>query len=319
MKTINRITWYAIAGLVLLLLPAGVSAAAPAPEYTTTYTITVHEDGSAIWQIEYRTALESDADVAGFEAYTHDLPSVYLPQVQDLMQRSAAQASAAASRPMQVSNVCGSAVIQLSPTGKFGVVIYTFTWEDFSQTREGLEIGDAFSGGMYLAKDSTLIISYPESYTIISVDPTADQQRDTLTWYGQRSFAPGEPRIVLAKNALPVIPAVLIIVILIVLISAGAVFLSRRKVGIAVAGPEQEEPDEPVTALSADELKSVDDRILRFLSDKGGEQYQSDIVKILGLPRSTVSASLNNLHKAGMIVKVRKGRENLIRLVKKDG
>jgi uncharacterized membrane protein len=33
------------------------------------------------------------------------------------------------------------------------------------------------------------------------------------------------------------------------------------------------------------------------------------------MPKSTVSSTLNDLHRRGMIQKVRKGRENLIRLV----
>lgn len=301
---------FVLAVLLLIVLPGVVSAAAPAPEYTTTYTITVEDGGSAIWQIEYRTPLETDTDLAGFEAYTRDLSGVYVPQVQDLMQRSATQASVAATRPMRISNVTGNAVIQLSPTGKFGVVVYTFTWEGFAKTDGGLAIGDAFSGGLYLAKDSTLVIRYPEGYSIVSVDPAADQQRDSLTWYGQRSFAPGEPRVILEKNPFPLIPVVLgIFLVLIVL--AGFVFYRARK-----PGHEVEEPDEPAAVLTADEQKSVEDRILRLLDANGGEQFQSDIVRTLGLPRSTVSASLNSLHKKGVIVKVRKGRENLIRLVK---
>jgi uncharacterized membrane protein len=312
MNNRTRNAGFILAVLLLITLPAVVSAAAPAPEYTTTYTITVKDDGSAIWQIEYRTPLESDADLAGFETYTRDLSGVYEPQVQDLMQRSATQASVAASRSMKISNVTGSAVTQLSPTGKFGIVVYTFTWEGFAKTGGGLTIGDAFFGGLYLAKDSTLIIHYPDGYSIVSVDPAADQQRNNLMWYGQRSFAPGEPRIILSKKAFPIIP--LVAGIIIVLLVLGAVIFYRTK----KQETEPEEPDEPEPLLTADEQKSVEDRILRFLAANGGEQYQSDIVKILGLPRSTVSASLNSLHKNGRIVKVRKGRENLIRLVKNE-
>jgi hypothetical protein len=301
-----------LAVLLLIALPAVVSAAAPTPEYTTTYTIAVKEDGSAIWQIEYRTPLESDADLAGFETYTRDLSEVYQPQVQDLMQRSATQASVAASRPMKISNLAGSAVIQLSPTGKFGVVVYTFTWEGFAKTDGGLTIGDAFSGGLYLAKDSTLILRYPEGYSIVRVDPSADQQRDSLIWYGQRSFAPGEPRVILERNTFPLIPVALGIFIVLLVIIVFIVYRIRKPL------PDMEEPDEPALVMSADEQKSVEDRILRLLVANSGEQFQSDIVRTLGLPRSTVSASLNSLHKKGVIVKVRKGRENLIRLVKTE-
>jgi uncharacterized membrane protein len=51
-----------------------------------------------------------------------------------------------------------------------------------------------------------------------------------------------------------------------------------------------------------------------MLLTSGGEMYQSDIVKNLGLPKSTVSTALNDLHAKKIILKVKKGRENLIRL-----
>jgi hypothetical protein len=312
MNTTIRNVRYALAILLLIALPAVVSAAAPAQEYTTTYTITVMDDGSATWQIEYRTPLESDSDVAGFDAYTRDLTSVYLPQVQDLMQRSATQASVAVSRPMKISDATGSAVVQISPTGKFGVVVYSFNWDGFAKTNNGLDIGDAFSGGLYLAKDSTLIIQYPDGYSVMSVDPSADQQRDSLIWYGQQSFAPGEPRVVLEREAapFPLIPLVFGIIIVLIVVAGFFFFRSRNQI------PETEEPNEPVVVLTADEQRSVEERIMQYLLTNGGEQYQSEIVRNLGLPRSTVSASLNGLHQKGLIVKVRKGRENLIRLVK---
>ena len=145
--------------------------AAAVPAYTTTYTITVQEDGSALWQIEYRTLLATDSDLAAFETYTRDLPSVYLPQVQDLMQRSAAQASVAASRPMAISNVTGNAVVQTSPTGRYGVVVYSFTWSAFAEPDGDLAIGDAFAGGLYLARDNTLILRYPTGWTVSRAEP----------------------------------------------------------------------------------------------------------------------------------------------------
>jgi DNA-binding transcriptional ArsR family regulator len=314
MNNTTRYIRFTMTVCLILALAYSVSAAAPAPEYTTTYTITVMDDGTALWQVEYRTPLESDADVAGFEEYTRDLPGIYLPQVQDLMQRSAAQAAVGASRPMRVSNVSGDAIVQLSPTGKYGVVIYSFSWEGFAEeTGTGLAIGDAFAGGLYLAKDSTLIIRYPDSFAVLSVDPSADQQRDNLIWYGQRSFAAGEPRVVLEKaDAIPVIPITAGTIALILIIAVFVVFRRWR------AGFTDDDAKEPLPALSAEEEKSVEDRIVRFLAANGAEQFQSDIVRLLGLPRSTVSASLNSLHQKGIIIKVRKGRENLIRLVKTE-
>ena len=82
------------------------------------------------------------------------------------MQRSAAQAAAATSRPMEITDFAGDAVIQTTPTGRYGVVYFSFNWKNFAKTVPDLAIGDAFAGGLYLAKDNTLVIRYPSGYSV---------------------------------------------------------------------------------------------------------------------------------------------------------
>jgi uncharacterized membrane protein len=305
---------------LLLCALAGASAAETGPASATTYSITVREDGTALWQLEYRTPLVSDSDLMAFENYTRDLPSVYLPQVQDLMQHSAAQAAVAASRPMAISNVTGTAVVQTTPTGRYGVVLYSFGWSGFAQPGDSLVIGDAFAGGLYLAKDHALIIRYPAGWHVARAEPAPDQQRDGLIWYGLRSFSPGEPRVVLEKSAFPLVPVTAIIVLLIL---AGAALIGYRRKSrrdgsgqeSGEGGSEPKEQEEPAGTLSDAEQAGLEERIRTLLADAGGELYQSEIVKTLGIPKSTVSAALNALHRKGCIRKIKKGRENLIRLV----
>lgn len=304
----------AIAVIFLLCILTVVSAAPAPSDYTTTYTITLHEDGSALWIVEYRTPLATDEDMEFFENYSADLNAVYLPQLEDLMQRSAAQAAAGTSRQMETGNFSGTAVIQTSPTGKFGVVTYSFSWTNFSVSDGSLTAGDAFAGGMYLEKDTTLIIRYPQGYTVTDAEPVPDQQTgDGLAWYGLRSFDPGEPRVVLEKQTFPVLP-VIVGVLVIILALAGFMVYRKRKQQ-PVPDNLQETPDEPVPPLSAADQLTLEERIVQLIRANGGEQYQSEIVKILGMPKSTVSSTLNDLHQRGVIQKIRKGRENLIRLV----
>jgi uncharacterized membrane protein len=296
--------------ILLLCLPA-VTAATPA--YATTYTITVQEDGTALWQIEYRTLLATESDLTAFDTYSRELPSVYLPQVQELMQRSASQASAAASRPMMVSNVTGNAVVQTSPTGRYGVVIYTFSWSGFAEPDGSLAVGDAFAGGLYLAKDNTLILRYPAGWTVTRAEPAPDLEREGLFWYGLRTFGPGEPRVIFEKPSFPLIPA---IVLLILLSFAGAGYMVYRNRKV----PEEPAvPEDPPATLSPAEAAGLEERILALLAAAGGEQYQADIVRALGIPKSTVSSAINSLHQQGRVQKVRKGRENLIRLMPPTG
>jgi uncharacterized membrane protein len=295
-----------VIAILLLVLPAGAAA----PAYTTTYTITVQEDGSALWQLEYRTLLVTESDLAAFDNYTRDLPSVYLPQVQDLMQRSAAQASVAASRPMAIGNVTGNAVVQTSPTGRYGVVIYSFAWSAFAEPDGSLNIGDAFAGGLYLAKDNTLILRYPYGWTVTRAEPAPDGQRDGLFWYGLRTFGPGEPRVVLEKSTFPLVPLIVAVILIFVAIAGFMAYRTIKHQDL------KEEPEEPAAFLSEAEEAGLEQRIISILETGGGEQYQSEIIRALGIPKSTVSSSLNSLHAKGMIVKLKKGRENLIRLVR---
>jgi uncharacterized membrane protein len=181
---------------------------------------------------------------------------------------------------------------------------------------DGLTVGDTFVGGLYLSKDNTLILQYPAGYTVSAAEPAPDQQgSNTLVWYGMRSFGVGEPDIVLEKTAFPIIP-VAAGCIVVIIAGAGLVFYRRKKHDPppVPAADTPEEPEEPAPPLSEADRIGVEDRILRQLRANGGEQYQSDLAKVLGIPKSTLSSTLNDLHQRQIIVKVKKGRENLIRL-----
>jgi len=298
--------WALLVLLVFLLSAAltGTAAAAEVPDYSITYTVTVADDGSAFWHVEYRTLLRTAADVADFEAYAADLAEVYLPEFRGLMERSAAQAAAATGRSMAIGSVTGNAVIQESPTGRYGVVLYTALWEGFVRPAATITIGDAFTGGMYLDRGNTLVIRIPDGYTVAQVSPDADATRDGLVWSGPQLFGAGEPRVVLEPQAFPLVYAAAGLVVLFII--GGAVAVRRRS--SAPAPSPDPAPDAGTGAAS------LEDRIVHLLKSQGGELFQSDIVRMTALPRSTVSTVLNDIHARGMIVKIRKGRENLIRL-----
>jgi len=316
----NYMTRYGIFFLMVLLLVGTVGIAGAAgvpPDSSITYTITIGEDGSGIWHVEYRTPLTSDEDQKAFDAYAKNLSSLFLPQFRDLMQHSASQASVATSRKMEITDFSGDAAIQTSPTGKYGVVFYSFNWKGFAKPGDKLSIGDAFAGGMYLAKDHTLIIRYPAGYTPVLAEPGPDQVRDGLIWYGQRSFGAGEPHMVFERSGFPYLPALIGSALILIIITGLFFVLKKRRLEDTNEPVETYEPDEPdsaVVLMSDAEMLSLEEKIIQLLKASNGEQYQSDIVKNLGLPKSTISATLNDLHKRGIIQKIKKGRENLIRL-----
>lgn len=304
----RRVLQLANAILLALLLPAVLAgtAAAAVPDYSVAYTVTVADDGSALWHVEYRTLLLTAADVADFDAYAADLAEVYLPEFRGLMERSAAQAAAATGRYMEISDVAGNAVIQESPTGRYGVVVYTALWDGFARPASTFAIGDAFTGGMYLEKDNTLVVRIPSGYAVSQVVPEPDRTGDGLLWSGPRSFGAGEPRVVLEPQAFPLTLAAAGFALLIVTGIAGSLLLRRHR----NASLQSTDPSPPAGAEPA----SLEERIVHLLKSQGGELFQSDIVRMTALPRSTVSTVLNDIHARGLIIKVRKGRENLIRL-----
>jgi len=309
MDYVNRSLIISFCLLFLIWTPV-VDAQSPIPpDSSITYTITVQEDGSALWHVEYRTLLLSVEDSALFEAYTGNISSVYLPQFEDLMRRSAAQAAAATSRTMEVTEFAGNGIVQTSPSGRYGVVFYSFRWKGFAKPGTSLAMGDALAGGLYLAKDNTLIIQYPSGYSVSSAEPAPDQVRDGLIWYGQRSFGPGEPRLVFEKSGFPLLPLLAGMSFFVVAIAGLIMVIAKRRRN------KPDQPDEVPIGLTEADLVSLEERIIQLLKASGGEQYQSEIVRNLGLPKSTVSVTLNDLHQRGLIQKVKKGRENLIRLV----
>ncbi|HEX7576259.1 MAG TPA: MarR family transcriptional regulator [Candidatus Methanoperedens sp.] len=235
---------------IIFLIFIAVAHAAP-ENYRTTYTIDIKENGSAIWNVEYRTLLTTTEDFNSFDNYSKQLKSVYIPEFMELMQRSASEAASATSRDMVARDFSGN-------------------------TRD--------------------------------VTPKPDQSRDELIWYGLRSFEAGEPRIIFSKSAFPWGTAVIIVAAIAVIVASGSYFSKQRK--------EDKTDPQPAQNMEITEIEMLDveERILKLLKEGGGELYQSEIGRQLELPKSSVSSALNQLNDRKLILKIKKGRENLIRL-----
>jgi uncharacterized membrane protein len=285
--------------IVLLLCVSLAGVAAAQNDYKITYTINVKDDGTAIWNVEYRTLLVTNDDVNSFENYTQQLNSVHLNEFKDLMQKSASEAAVATSRSMVATDFTADAAIQSTPTGKYGVVHYSFWWTNFARADPNINIGDVFVGGLYLSKDNTLIIQYPSGFTVEEVTPPPDETHEGFIWYGLRSFGAGEPKIVLSKTQTPWIPLAIATFIIVLL---GAFIYMRKR------------PKEIAGNITETEMIDLEEQITRLLKENNGSLHQSEIVKKLNIPKSTVSSALNELNNKNLILKIKKGRENLIRL-----
>jgi len=74
-------------------------------------------------------------------------------------------------------------------------------------------------------------------------------------------------------------------------------------------------PNVPLSELAKEDMED-EEMIKQFILRSNGQAYQSDIVEHSGLSKSKISMVLSKMKEDGMIIKIRKGKENLIRLVK---
>lgn len=102
--------------------------------------------------------------------------------------------------------------------------------------------------------------------------------------------------------------------------------LTSSPVGTADIAPvtDNQEANVPQPEHIPTGLPSIDEEILgdeemieRYLIKFGGQAYQSDIVTESGLSKSKISIVLAKMKDEGRILKIRKGKENIIRLAKK--
>ncbi len=79
----------------------------------------------------------------------------------------------------------------------------------------------------------------------------------------------------------------------------------------------QEREDETTRKIAA-QLSQDELRVLKFLVEKGGECYQMEIYRTLGLPKSTVTKIVHRLSEKGLIAVERRGRYNYVRIIQKE-
>ena len=73
------------------------------------------------------------------------------------------------------------------------------------------------------------------------------------------------------------------------------------------------ESSESIRVINEDEV-----RVLAFLLSRGGETYQAEIARELGLPKSTVSRIIRRLYEKGLITVRRVGRFSYVRITDVD-
>ncbi|MFQ3475827.1 hypothetical protein HKK80_06150 [Halonotius sp. F2-221B] len=298
-------------------------------------TVTLAEDGSAEWELAFRSVLETDDDEAAFESLQSDIaddPAAYTDPFAERIRRTVATAENTTNREMAADSFSVDTETQ-SLGREYGIVTYRFTWANFATTTDDeFRAGDAIDG-FFLDDQTRLRIGWPDDYTADSVTPAADETPDNaVVWDGDSTdFVTGEPRIVVASGGGGLTPGMLIgIIIVILLAGVGGWFYQRRdsddqppatagatNTGSATDADTDARHTKTDTAAAADdepdpELLSNEEQVLRLLDDHGGRMKQKQVIEELGWTDAKTSKVVSGLREDGQIDSFRIGRENVL-------
>jgi hypothetical protein len=164
----------------------------------------VRDDGSARWTVEYRVRLNDANTTAAFESLRSDIErngTAYTATFAERMRATADAAENATGREMAVRDVSVRTARQQLPQ-EYGVVTYRFEWVGFAETTAGeLVVGDALAG-LFLDRQTTLVVAWPDAYAPTRVSPDPDERRDAaVAWVGPLEFDAGQPTVALSTDA----------------------------------------------------------------------------------------------------------------------
>lgn len=285
---------------------------------TVVMDVEVHENGTATWEVVYRTRLDDPETTAAFESLQSDVENnstEYSDQFARRMTDTIAGAERATGREMSGENFDVRAETRQFPQ-RYGIVVYSFRWTGFAAVSDDeLRIGDALSG-LPLDEKTRLLVTWPEEYEPTTIRPTPDQERTAAAvWTGPMEFASNEPRIVVSPPGAgtPEIPWVLVAAALGVLALVGGGlaagwWLYRRR-----DGDDGERTDRP-----PEDLLSNEERVIRLLERQGGRVKQKAIVDELGWTEAKTSQVVGSLREQGEIESFRLGRENVLALPQEE-
>lgn len=299
---------------ILLIVCAGVAKG------ETVITVDILKNGDAVWTMEKRLPLTGEAEIEDWEAFVnrgHD-EQQYQSDIAEFKGRIAwfiNSAKSISNRSMEAEKFNISYGTARTLDGAFSIIRYGFEWKNFSRIESSnILIGDAFSEGMMLSSDNVLIIKIPEDYDVLSASPGSDKRDgDILIWEGRtfRSFNRGEPALILSPAGKGQVSWSIIIAVMFGLASGASLIVWRRR-----RSTYGDKNDPPLIPGSRTANIWGEEMTEQYLIKCGGQAYQSDIVTESGLSKSKISSVLSKMKKEGRIIKIKKGKENIIRLVK---
>lgn len=336
----------ALAVLATLALLAGAIATVPSAAVAQTPTptenatvspdtirlhVTVQEDGTAQWYVEYRLVLEDDTQIEAFESLQDDIeknPDSYTSEFLQTLSPAVNRAANKTGRSMDLRNASVSTKKQAlaRPTG---VVVYRFEWTNFARvTSDKLLVGDALSG-FYVNEDTLLRIEWPSGYELQSVTPAADDRSDrAVVWHGPTDFGSDEPRLELAPTSwfdvpLPVLAAVLFTVVATLGIAVRVRSGSAESDGDGEVPAAADASTDAESSSEADpsvppELMSNEERVLTTLEENDGRMKQQELAEELEWGAPKMSRVVGDLREEEKVEVFRLGRENVVTLPGED-
>ncbi len=306
-------------------------------------TIEVNGNGTALWTMEKRLPF-TKSQINEWEATMKSGQNVsqykVISEFNDTVNLLVTSSHNFSNRSMEIEEFNSSNIsYDTSKTldGGFGIIRYSFWWKNFSVMNSSkIYVGDAFLDEMVISSTTALIIKMPDGYDVQNATPEFDKRDgNRLIWESSyQNFSKGEPVLVLSpvasvnvtavnvpENKPSSLPAVIIIGTIIILILIASVIIWKKKQSSKVENETGQltESEAPLPAPSDlnEEFLGYEDMIEKFLIKSGGQAFQSDIVKESGLSKSKISIVLAQMKEEGRVIKVRKGKENIIRLAKK--
>ncbi|MDG5777000.1 helix-turn-helix domain-containing protein [Haloarculaceae archaeon H-GB2-1] len=203
----------AVLALLGVAVPYGVVAAGSTPQAaveeppefeSTSFEITVYQNGSARWAFEHSRPLANESERKDYEAFAEQFNSEEGPLYRNFQTRTHRLLDAgrnATGREMKARNFSREASV--SELGNRGVLRMSFIWEGFAPVEgDRVMVGDVFEGGLYVAPDQRLVIVAGPNLSFDLVGPEPDamaseslRKSDSVTWKGEREFTDKHPRI----------------------------------------------------------------------------------------------------------------------------
>jgi hypothetical protein len=306
--------------------------------------VSVGENGTATWEMQYWTRLDDENTTQAFEELQRDVEENsdnYTAHFRDRIEHTVRSAENETGREMAVRDV-GVSAETLSIPQEYGVITYTFTWENFAAVDgDRVHVGDAIRG-FFLSGDSRLTVEWPDGYEVTDVSPDPDDSGDaSVTWRGSETdFASDEPSLVLSPanggggddgggddpaddgSGIDTLLAALAIVSAVAV--AGLAYWARTRESATTEAASSDADTVAADDESADaddtadgpppELLSNEERVLRLLEQRGGRVKQQEVVEALDWTEAKTSQVVGDLRDEGEIESFRLGRENVLSL-----